>query len=569
MQRKRAAWLLGVIMMMGSLVAGCGRAQEAVSDLVEDNETVEVTDLNAEMAKVNIGEEKILDDKYQTYYEVFVRSFYDSDQDGVGDLKGLIGKLDYINDGDEKTTEDLGATGIWLMPVMPSTTYHKYDVTDYTDIDPEYGTMEDFDKLIEESHKRGIRVIIDYVLNHTSSQHPWFKQACEYIEGLNGQEPSEEDCPYFGYYHFTKEKKGNAYYQVKDTEWYYEAQFWSEMPDLNLENEAVQREFDAITEFWVSHGVDGFRLDAVSQYQTGSIQGNIEDIKWITDMIKARKEDAYVVGEDWEAMDIYSQYYASGIDSLFNFDFGNSTGIIASSLNGISGSNASTYGKAVGAMDKVLEKYSDTAVDAPFYTNHDMGRSAGYYSGDGSENKTKLSGAMNLMMSGCAFVYYGEELGMKGSGKDENKRAPMYWAEDADAVGMCKGPEGMDEIKMKFPSLEEQEKDGDSVYCFYKQAMHLRNIYPEIARGKTIFVSEASNEAVCVLKKEYEVSELELVFNMSEKEQQIDLSVLEDYGTDIEKLEIKGELLTQSGKAECKEGKVTIPAYSMLLLKEK
>lgn len=134
------------------------------------------------MQEVNTGDEQIIDDNYRTWYEVFVYSFFDSDGDGIGDLNGLTEKLDYINDGDPATDTDLGCNGIWLMPVMPSTTYHKYDVTDYCDIDPEYGTMDDFKNLIAACHERGINVIIDLVMNHTSSQHEWFKTAADYLK---------------------------------------------------------------------------------------------------------------------------------------------------------------------------------------------------------------------------------------------------------------------------------------------------------------------------------------------------------------------------------------------------
>ena len=121
-----------------------------------------------------------------TFYEIFVRSFYDSNGDGIGDLNGLIQKLDYLNDGDPATTNDLGVTGIWLMPIMASPSYHGYDVTDYYQVNPEYGTNDDFKRLIQEAHRRGIRVIVDLVLNHTSSQHPWF------IDSLRPDSPKRD-----------------------------------------------------------------------------------------------------------------------------------------------------------------------------------------------------------------------------------------------------------------------------------------------------------------------------------------------------------------------------------------
>lgn len=153
-------------------------------------------------------------DKYRNYYEIFVSSFCDSNGDGIGDIGGIISKLDYLNDGDPNSGDDLGIDGIWLMPIMPSPSYHKYDVTDYYDIDPQYGTMEDFEKLIAECDKRGIDVIIDLVINHTSSEHPWFKKAkAEIAQGnLDGYAklysiaaPGERDTKY-GYQFITGTK---------------------------------------------------------------------------------------------------------------------------------------------------------------------------------------------------------------------------------------------------------------------------------------------------------------------------------------------------------------------------
>lgn len=539
--RRWQAFVLALCLMFTALFSGCGVKKEK--------------------------EPEIIDDKYRTYYEVFLYSFYDSDGDGIGDIRGLTEKLDYINDGDDKTDTDLGCNGIWLMPIMPSTTYHKYDVTDYENIDEQYGNLDDFKELVEECHERGIRLIIDLVMNHTSSQHPWFQEACSYIEGLNGTEPSKEECPYFGYYHFSKEPKGNVYYQVGNTEWYYEAQFWSEMPDLNLENEAVRNEFDEITSFWMDMGVDGFRLDAAGEYETGHTTENIGILSWFNTMVKEKNEDAYIVAEVWQDLDTYAQYYASGIDSCFDFTFGNADGIIADTLKRTSGYNASSYGNAVENIQKKLSSYNEDYIDAPFYTNHDMARSAGYYSGDYSENMTKISGAMNLFMSGSAFLYYGEELGMKGSGKDENKRAPMYWSTDQDAEGMCDGPKDMDTVKMKYGSLEEQKDNPDSVYNFYRQVIRLRNAYPEIARGTVTFEDALSNENVCVIKKTWEEREILIAFNLSENAETVDLGGEEINGQKAGKMSLGGEVTTTGEEVDFSDGILSLPAYSVVILK--
>lgn len=518
------------------------------------------------MLAANKGELQIVEDKYRSFYEVFLYSFYDSDGDGIGDIKGLIEKLDYINDGDSTTDQDMGFNGIWLMPIMPSTTYHKYDVVDYCAIDSEYGTLEDFENLVEECHNRGINVIIDFVMNHTSSEHTWFTQACTYLQELNGGEASEEECPYIGYYNFSKSKESEVYYEVPGTQWYYEGKFWSGMPDLNLANADVRKELEEIVSFWLTLGVDGFRLDAAKEFYSDDTAANVEVLTWFNDMVKAQKEDAYIVAEVWNGVDLYAQYYASGIDSVFDFAFGNTDGMIANSVKKMSGYNATSYGKAVASLEDRFGQYNENYIDAPFYTNHDMGRSAGYYSGDFAQEQTKISAAMNLFMSGAAFVYYGEELGMRGSGKDENKRAPMYWSSDENAEGMCDGPKDMEEIEMKYPSLEEQAEDSYSIYNYYKQAVLLRNRYPQIARGTVTFVEEISDANVCVLTKEYEGSEIVLIFNISGEETEVDLSSAESTAASASQYEIGGMLLCGEEVPELKDGKLTLPAYAVILL---
>lgn len=584
MKKRRTVQLLSAViagtMLFSSAACGTGKAGEPGSSGRQDSgRTTEAADDAAEaqsgeqggitalslMQEINQGEPVLLNDNYRTFYEVFVYSFYDSDGDGIGDLAGLTDQLDYINDGDPATDTDLGCDGIWLMPVMPSATYHKYDVIDYCDIDAEYGTLEDFKTLVAECHDRGINVIIDLVMNHSSSQHEWFSSALAYIKGLEpGQEPDAAECPYVDYYHFSKEKE-NGYWQVEGTEWYYEGQFWSEMPDLNLGSEAVRGEFEQIVDFWLELGVDGFRLDAAKEFYSGSDDKNVEVLSWLNDMVKAKKEDAYIVAEVWNDMPTYAKYYESGIDSCFDFAFADSTGIIANTLKG-SGSDASSYGKALVNLQETLSGYQPDYIDAPFYTNHDMARGAGYYSGDAAERQTKMAQAMNLLMSGSAFLYYGEELGMKGSGRDENKRAPMYWSKGK-ADGTCTGPPDMDTVKMKYGSLAEQEADGNSIYHFVKEAIRLRNLYPEIARGKAEFLETASNEAVCALRKTYEGSEALVVYNLSETQQNVDLSGITVNETAGKSLEVKGVLLTGPEPVALSGGKLTLPPYSAAVIK--
>lgn len=564
-------------------VTSCGKAEEVPQAAVQQESATDAqqSDTAGNMAQKTAkveGEEAaqrqpditdtiplhVIDDNYRTYYEVFVYSFYDSDGDGIGDLQGLISKLDYINDGDDTTDTDLGCNGIWLMPVHPSPTYHKYDVTDYYDIDPVYGTLDDFKEFLAACDERGIKVIMDLVLNHSSSRHPWFQEACAYLKDLGDGEPNVEECPYFDYYHFSRDEQSGCY-KVAGTDWYYEGQFWSEMPDLNLDCEALRDEIAKITEYWLDMGVGGFRLDAVKEYYTDGQQENIDFLAWLTDTVKGQKDGAYLVGEAWLNINEYSKYYASGMDSLFNFAFAGAEGVIAKVMNGTS---AQKYGTSCESLQETFGQYNENYIDAPFYTNHDMARSAGYYVGENSLNRVKMAGAMNLFMGGSAFIYYGEELGMKGSGKDENKRAPMYWSKDSETEGMCDGPADMDSFEMKYDSLEEQQPDGDSIYNYYKKAIKVRNQNPEIARGTAEYLEQVSEDKVCVLRKVYDGSELLLVFNTGAENETVDLGGITLNGKAVgDSTEVRATLTT-GDEAITTEGSVAVmPGFSVLVLR--
>lgn len=560
MKYRRNLLLIGILCIAGFVIIGCRTetVKEAEMEKVMEDSVSVMETVNQACKPANMTED------YRNFYEIFVYSFYDSNDDGIGDLKGIEQQLDYLNDGSPETTEDLGITGIWLTPIMPATTYHKYDVTDYYDIDKEYGTLEDFKSLVAECDRRRIDVIIDLVMNHTSSQHPWFAEAYEYYQSIGTEgEPDVEVCPYADYYHFTKEPK-ERYYPVEGTDWYYEAQFGSGMPDLNLQNEAVSDEFEKIVSFWLESGVSGFRLDAVQEYETGKTDENIQILSRFITMVKEKAPKTYVVGEVWNDMPTYVQYYESGIDSCFDFAFAGPTGIIANTIKNANSKNASSFGKAQVNIQSKIKEYGKQGVDAPFYTNHDMGRSAGYYSGKNSEKQTKIALAMNQFMSGNSFLYYGEELGMKGSGKDENKRAPMYWG--TDAGGTCNGPAAMDQIKMKYGSLAEQKEDGNSIYHFVKETIKLRNAFPEIAAGDVFFEETYSDADICIVRKILNEQELLIIYNISANDKVLDLSGMMLNDKPLQESRLAGMLLTDSIPVSLENTKLTIPAYSIALL---
>lgn len=500
-------------------------------------------------------EVNVIDDNYRTWYEIFVGSFCDSDGDGIGDLQGVISKLDYI--------QDMGFNGIWLMPIMPSPTYHKYDVKDYLAIDPDYGTMEDFEALAAECGQRGIKLIIDLVLNHTSDQHPWFQEACAYLESLGpDQEPNAADCPSYEYYNFVKgDPSSNTWYQAGSSDYYYEGVFWSGMPDVNFESQSLRAEFESVMAFWLDKGAGGFRLDAVKEFYSGATSKNVEVLSWVNDCVKSAKPDAYMVGEAWEGLLTYAQYYASGIDSFFDFEFAGPTGIVSKTINYSGADNsAQAYAKSLVRVQNAIREVRADAIDAPFFVNHDMNRAAGYMSYDA--RKVKMAGTLNVLMSGSAFVYYGEEIGMSGSGdRDENKRAPMFWSADPAAKGMTKGPAEMEPQENRFPCAEEQMKDKDSIWSFYRDTILLRNQNPEIARGTVARLEEVEDMDVAAISKTWEGSTIYLLYNISETdEKRVDMS---QYG----ELELAGYLSVDGAEVALKDGAVILPSYSVAVLR--
>ncbi|MBE6980287.1 MAG: DUF3459 domain-containing protein [Ruminococcaceae bacterium] len=460
------------------------------------------------------------DDNYRTYYEVFVYSFCDSDGDGIGDIPGLVSKLDYL--------QNLGIRGLWLMPIHPSSSYHKYNVEDYYAIDPAYGTMEDFETLIAECEKRDIHVIIDLVLNHTASEHPWFKEAVSYLQNLPaGAEPNVEECKYLDYYFFSREAGAGAR-PVEGTEWFYEGMFDFTMPDVNFASEELWEEYRQIMEFWIGKGVAGFRLDAAKEFYSGNAAKNIEVLNRIQQTATAIKPDCYLVAEVWENFGQISEYYKSGITSIFNFAFGNVDGKITNVIRAAGNpGTVATYATALEKADKAYLASNPDYIDAPFLSNHDVGRIAGFANRD--PLKIKMAGAMNVLMSGSCFIYYGEELGMPGSGNDPSKRAPMLWNEARDNGTTNPPPEC--ELPAEYPlgSLEIQEKDDLSVYNYYRQAIALRNALPVISHGRTTCETALNIGCVSAQRKTWNEEACIILMNINPEAATADLSAYADW----------------------------------------
>ena len=491
------------------------------------------------------------DDNYRTWYEIFVYSFCDSNGDGIGDLKGAESKLDYLT--------DLGINGIWLMPIHPSQSYHKYDVANYYDIDPAYGTLEDFRDFLAGCTQRDIHVIMDLVLNHTANNHEWFLTACDYLRSLPaGAEPNAEECPYVDYYYFSREQEAPYYYAVTGSEWYYEGKFSPDMPDLNLANGLVRQEISSIMDYWLDMGVAGFRLDAVKEFYSGNTPANIEVLSWIQEIASAKKEDVYLVAEAWDGFGAVCQYYTSGLMSFFNFPFGTADGVILDTVR--AAGRASGVEKYALNLEKAHAGYSENNpnyIDAPFLSNHDVGRIASFCNRD--EYKTKLAGAMNLMMSGSAFIYYGEEIGMLGGTNDPSKRAPMYWNAARDNGTTNPPPECELPESYPFGSLEEQLFDDASIYNYYRQLIAIRKALPVISHGDTTMEKALNAGCISAQRKTWGEESCIIVMNVNTEAAQVDLSGYADW-TLTASVSANGESITMEGTT------LNLPAFGLAVL---
>ena len=212
----------------------------------------------------------------------------------------------------------------------------------------------------------------------------------------------------------------------------------------------------------------------------------------------------------------------------------------------------------VTVQDK-FKSFNENAIDASFFTNHDTARAAGYFNYD--EDKIKMAAGMNLMMAGNSFIYYGEELGMSGSGRDENKRAPMYWS-TTEQTGMTIGPQEMETVTHNFGTYEDQVNDPMSIYNYYKRAVRLRNENPEIARGTTKVMDTLNQGEIAAITRTYEDSSIAIVYNISEEEVQVKLS-----DTDMNIEAIRGYLSTNGAAVTLKGDVLTMPPYSIVVLK--
>lgn len=425
-----------------------------------------------------------------TWYQIFVRSFYDSDGDGIGDFRGIIEQLDYLNDGDPATTDDLGVTGIKLMPIHPSVSYHGYDVIDFYSVNPEYGTMADFRALLDAAHERGMVVIIDLVVNHISTRSDWFQNSVNGVAGFEDWFIFEDEDP------GTPGPWGaDAWHEYED-EFYY-AVFCCGMPDLNYDNPAVTAAMYDVARYWLQEvGVDGFRLDAIKYViEAGDLlQNTPQNRQWLADFnayIKSVDPQALVAGEIDDTTLIIQRYVNDGsIDLGFEFD-------LAADILGalLARSNRDLSRR----FERGVRDYPE-AQWIPFLTNHDQARTITQLNGDIAANKAAAT--VLLTTPGSPFIYYGEEIAMPGNKPDPRLRTPMHWSDDPVTAGFTTGtPWEPLTDDLASANVAAQSADPDSLLNHYRALVQLRNAEPALRQGEMRVLDRAPRSVFGFLRE--------------------------------------------------------------------
>lgn len=498
--KKLYAFILTCVLLLGT--SACGEKNGS-----EDS---------SEMEKTPVIDN--IDDNFRTFYQIFVGSFSDSNNDGFGDIRGIINRMDYLNDGDVNSGKSLGVQGIWLSPIFSSPSYHKYDANDYYKIDWRFGEEKDLKELSDLCHSRNVKLILDLAINHTSVNHQWFVSFKE--ARING----DTENKYYDYYTCvsTEEKENGVTYQkIAGVDWWYECNFSSNMPELNFDNEEVRKETLDIAKYYLDLGIDGFRFDAVKYIYFGNTKKSADFWEWYMSELKKIKPDIYCVGECWSGENEILEYY-EGLN-CFNFAMAQAEGSVATAAKGKS---ILTYTKYIeGFRNKVLSKNPEGMVMG-FLSNHDMDRIAGAFV---TENNMRMAANLYLLCSGSPVIYYGEEIGMRGSrgdaNTDANRRLAMLWGDGdmvKDPVGSTYGAD-----KQIKTTVFSQLEDENSLYNYYCKLLSIRHKYKAIARGEYKSVSCGQKNLGGFLI-EYEGEKLLLIHNNSTAEISYDLSTCED-----------------------------------------
>ena len=480
-------------------------------------------------------------------YHIYPRSFADSNGDGVGDLHGIVERLDYLNDG---TRSSLGVNAIWLSPIYVSPGRDGgYDVADHTAIDPSFGTLEDFDLLVEEARRRGIHVVIDLVLNHTSDLHPWFLQSRSsrtdpfadwYIwrDPVRGGRPPNNWRSFFG---------GPAWTFDLEREQYYLHTFLPEQPDLNWHHPDVRREAGQIIDFWIDRGVSGFRLDVFNAYfkhpdlldnprrparsawrrQRHLYNKDRPELRRFLTELRAKLDErpgVVAIGETFDGDATLAASYCDELHMAFNFE------LIEQPWR------ADRLQRAIARWDSLLAQ--EHTWPSYVLSNHDNPRHATRF-GAGlpaqeRDARAKVAAALLLTLRGTPFLYYGEEIGMNdavvagdeqhdiGLGRD-GARSPMQWSDAAHAGFSSTRPWLPLASEYENSNVARQADDPRSVLSFYRRLIWLRNESPALKLGGWTPLRHSAPDKAIVYLRSHETQTLLVVLNLTANPQRLRL----------------------------------------------
>ena len=495
----------------------------------------------------------VTNDNNRVFYEIFVGSFSDSNGDGIGDLRGIINRFDYLNDGDPNSGLSLGVEGIWLTPIFSSPTYHKYDVTDYYKVDSQFGTEQDLKDLIALCHERNVKLIIDLPINHTSTKNLMF------INFSQAQRRGDVNDVYYDYYSYYTAgdpvPSGRKFSQLSGTDVQYECNFDGAMPELNYDNQVVRDTMLDVAKYYLDLGIDGFRFDAAKYIYYGDNKKSADFWKWYVGALKEIKSDVYTVAEVWDS-DSITQTYAP-YTNCFNFTTSQPSGQIA---NTAKSGNVNVYTSYVENYVNKVQAVNPDGMILPFISNHDMDRAAGFL----SLSSGQMYVAANLLLLSCGspYIYYGEEIGLKGSRggatTDADRRLAMRWG-DEDTV---KNPVGATypEMNQINGTVADQKGESGSLYTHYKKLIMIRNANPEIARGEYKAL-KFSGTNLGGFTSTYNASTVAVLHNTTTEEITVDLSAV----TDIEFTVIRAAIGLNTAKLE--GTMLTLGAQTSVVLK--
>ena len=492
------------------------------------------------------------------FYEIFVGSFCDSNGDGIGDLKGIESKLDYL--------KSLGVGGLWLTPIHPSNTYHHYDVEDYYSVSPDFGTLEDFKSLVGAAHDKGMKVILDMVFNHVSNRSQWYKDWKSVVIARDKTNPMYND---FVWKTKNDPTAHDGYHVDEQLQVKIESNFSDTMVELNYDSDHVREEIANVQDFWLDAGCDGFRYDAVRYFYvqnnsggtiTPNIAKNVEVMTFLAESARAKKPDCYLIGEDWADASEIMEGYSSGMNLFYFPTSGTSTPTGVGSIH--TARNYRAFGNAVVSANNAIKEKNENADLAIFVSNHDEDRWGDYHDGmKYASEQRKAMASSYLLTPGTPFIYYGEELEMTGTrGKtdmtDAMRRQAMLWGEEEIT---CKQPENFVVANQGGKTVKECEENDFSSLNHYRKVLSIRNKYNDVFRHGKYEMYEINGSGTGYgFKITHNGEVYYLIHNVYEDE---------IVATLPEGLTLLEDINTLQTAASLSSNKLTLPGYSSVLLR--